>query len=210
MKLKPSGSNSSYDLSFSDNPELYNGVRTSGDGQYVLLFDPDRKVFVLHQVDSTFDMNLVKTPAARNTPKATKAAKAAPAKAEPKRKKAVTQAKKKPPVREPTPEEEDSDDGLTIEYPGAPSQQYHHQSTPTFQRHISEEISDEDEDEDAEGEEYEEKNQDVDYLKLPSPGNIAGGMSDEDMELDLEAELEQALKETAENDENESSESEEE
>ncbi len=44
-------------------------------------------------------------------------------------------------------------------------------------------------------------------MKLPSPANNnAGGMSDEDLELDLEAELEQALNE----DKAESSESEEE
>lgn len=132
-----------------------------------------------------------------------------------KRRKSVQAKKPKPPPREPTPEEEEeSDDGLTIEYPDAPnSNSYQHQSTASFQRDISEDISDEDEDEDAEGEEdeQEERNQDVDLFKLPSPvNNNASGMSDEDMELDLEAELEQALKETAENREDESDESEEE
>jgi hypothetical protein len=50
----------------------------------------------------------------------------------------------------------------------------------------------------------------VDHLQLPSPANNAGGMSDEEIELDLEAELEQALKETEDNGADESSESEEE
>ena len=133
------------------------------------------------------------------------------ASAEPKRRKAAEKPKKsKPPPREPTPEEEDeSDDGLTIEYPDGPpsSQPYKFQSTPVFQRNVSEEVSDED----AEGEEYEdERNQDVDHLKLPSPANNAGGMSDEDLEFDLEAELEEALKETAGTGAGESDESEEE
>lgn len=119
------------------------------------------------------------------------------AKVEPKRRKAVETSNKKPSTREPTPEEEEgSDDGLTIEYPDGPSssQPYKSQSTPVFQRDVSEDMSDED----AEGEEYEdERNQDVDHLKLPSPANNAGGMSDEELELDLEAELDKALKETA-------------
>jgi len=245
--IKPSKSDSNYDLSLQHDSEeySYHGARASGDGQYVLIFDPAKQHFVLHRIDSTFDMNLVDSPwedaaalqsqypqlagstsnsssdiperkPARTT-KATPTAKtskapaakapkaAPPPKAELKRRKPVP-AKKKAPVREPTPED-DSDDGLTIEYPDAPAaQQYQYQPTQSFQRDDSEEVSDED----AEGEEYEEeKNQDVDYLKLPSPGNNnAGGMSDEDIELDLEAELEQALKEEGGGDE--SSESEEE
>jgi hypothetical protein len=225
IQLQPSDSGPpSYDLSLSDNSEKYSyhGVRTSGDWQYVLIFDAPNKRFVLHRIDSTFDMNLVKAPweddastlrsqypqldsaaptKSETQPpqrKSSKPAKNATAvKAEPKRRKAAEKPKKsKPPPREPTPEEDESDDGLTIEYPDGPpsSQPYKSQSTPVFQRHISEDVSDED----AEGEEYEdERNQDVDHLKLPSPANNAGGMSDEDLELDLEAELEEALKETA-------------
>lgn len=209
-------------------------MRTSGDGQYVLIFEPANKRFVLHRVDSTFDMNLVKAPweddpstlrsqypqlaapakseaqpPQRRTSKSAK--NSTVAKAEPKRRKAAEKPKKsKPPPREPTPEEEgESDDVLTIEYPDGPSssQPYKFQSTPVFQRNVSEEVSDED----AEGEEYEdEMNQDIDHLKLPSPANNAGGMSDEDLELDLEAELEEALKETAGTGVGESDESEEE
>jgi hypothetical protein len=231
MQLQPSDADpTSYDLSFSDNSDKYsyNGVRTTGDGQYVLIFDPVKKCFVLHRIDSTFDMNLVSDPwtqdadtlrsqypqlepetksqstaPQRRSSKSSK--KAAAVKNDTKRQKPEKPKKPKPPVREPTPEEEESDDGLTVEYPGGPpAQQYHYQSTPIFQRSVSEEPSDEDED--AEGEEYEdERNLDVDHLKLPSPANNnSGGMSDEDIVLDLEAELEQALQE------HESSESEEE
>jgi RNA polymerase II transcription elongation factor len=205
-------------------------VRTSGDGQYVLIFDPVKKHFVLHRVDSTFDMNLVSAPWDQNASNLrsqypqldpeTKPAPPAPqrrpsksaknvvaAKTNTKRQKQEKPKKPKPPVREPTPVEEDSDDGLTVEYPdGPPAQQYHYQPTPVFRRNPSEDASDED----AEHESFEEElNQDVDHLKLPSPANNAGGMSDEEIELDLEAELEQALKET-ENGADESSESEEE
>jgi hypothetical protein len=200
----------------------YTGGRTSGDGQYVLIFDAPNKRFVLHRLDSTFDMNLVKAPwednastlrsqypqlettapptpetklPQRRTSKSAK--KAAPAKAEAKRRKSADKPKvPKPPPREPTPDEEESDDGLTIEYPDGPpsSQPWKSQSTPVFQQNVDEDVSDED----AEGEEYaDERNQDVDLLKLPSPSNNIGGMSDEDLELDLEAELEEALKETA-------------
>jgi hypothetical protein len=193
-----------------------------------------KKHFVLHRIDSTFDMNLISSPweqdasilrsqypqlepttkpeSAASQRRSTKPTKNATApKNDTKRKKSVQPKKPKPQVREPTPEEEEPDYCLTVEYPDAPSsQQYQYQSTPVFQRNVSEDISDEDED--AEGEDYEEeRNQDVDLLKLPSPANNnAGGVSDEDIELDLEAELEQALKETAEGGADESSESEEE
>jgi hypothetical protein len=237
LQLQPSSDSdpTSYDLSFSDNSEKYsyNGTRTSGDGEYVLIFDPDKKCFVLHRIDSTFNMNLVGAPwnedesnlrsqypqleaptkpqisaPQRKSSKSTKGASSA--KVEAKRRK-TEKAKKPKPAREPTPEEEESDDCLTVEYPdGPPAQQYQYNSTPVFQRNVSEEVSDEDSD--AEHEEYEEEhNQDVDLLKLPSPANHnAGGLSDEDIELDLEAELEQALKEEAGTGADESSESEEE
>ena len=202
----------------------------------MLIFDAPNKRFVLHRIDSTFDMNLVKAPweddasvlrsqyTQLDTPVPTKAATQAPhrrssksaknataMKAEPKRRKAAEKPKKsKPPPREPSPDEDDeSDDVLTFEYPDGPpnSKQNKSQSTPVFQQHISEDVSDED----AEGEEYDdERNQDVDHLKLPSPANNAGGMSDEDLELDLEAELEEALKEGAGTGAGESDESEEE
>ncbi|KAH6724578.1 putative neurogenic locus notch like protein 2 [Leptodontidium sp. MPI-SDFR-AT-0119] len=234
LHLRPSGSDpSSYDLSLKDDSDKYSyqGVRTSGSDQYVLIFDPEKKHFVLHQVDSTFDMNLTSAPWIQDAAKlrtqypqlpASKAQTSAPqrkvskglkktdpTKAAPPRRKVEKPKKPKPTpiVREPTPEEEESDDCLTIEYPEAPSN-YEYKSTPIFDRAVSEPS---DEDEDAEGEEIdeeEERNQDVDHLKLPSPANNnAGQMSEEDMELDLEAELEQALNA---NESDESDESEEE
>ena len=143
----------------------------------------------------------------RRPSKSAKNAAAAVAKATTKRQKQEKPKKPKPPVKEPTPEEEDSDDFLTVEYPdGAPSQQYHYQPTPVFRRNVSDDESDED----AEHESFEEeRNQDVDHLQLPSPANNVGGMSDEEIELDLEEELEKALNQT-ENGADESSESEEE
>lgn len=222
LQLQPSKSDGSdYGLSFSDDSGKYkyNGVQTSGDGQYVLIFNPEKKHFVLHRLDSTFDMNLVSAPWEKNAStlrsqypqiestgkprseipqqKPSKPSKNIPvAKPEPKRRKSV-QTKKKPPVREPTPEEDDdSDDGLTIEYPDAQSsRQYRPQPEVTSQQNASEE---EDDEEDAEGEFEEQRNQDVDPLTLLSPANPNTVMSDEDLELDLEAELEQALKETTE------------
>lgn len=40
----------------------FSGTRTIGDGQYVLYFDASRSVFVLDRLDSTFHMNLTRTP----------------------------------------------------------------------------------------------------------------------------------------------------
>ncbi|CAG8950061.1 hypothetical protein HYFRA_00008293 [Hymenoscyphus fraxineus] len=233
MHLDPSDNDpTNYDLSYRDGSDqyIYNGARTSSDGKYVLIFDPIKKHFVLHRVDSTFDMNLVSAPwadaadlreqytqidlpkskaAPAPKKKPTKATKAAAAKAEaPKRKKAEKVTKPKPPPRAPTPdeeEEEESDDGLTVEYPdGPPSQSFQYQSTPVFRREESEASE---EDSDAEGEEYEdERNHDVDPLKLPSPANNSGMRDEEPMDLDvdeLEAELEQALNSGNESDESE-------
>ncbi|QSZ36637.1 hypothetical protein DSL72_006518 [Monilinia vaccinii-corymbosi] len=226
-QLKPSSHSNSthYDLSLSDNNEeyTYTGVRTSGDGQYVLTFDPVRKVLVLDRIDSTFDMNLTSAPwtddaaqlqsqyeqleppakaiiedpqpkvSQKKAPKP-KATTATKAKAAP-RAKAEKAKKPKPPPREPTPEpEEESDDGLTVEYPdGQGAQQHYEYRAPVFQREPSEEISDEDEDMDNDG--IYEQNQDVDHLKLPSPVNNPTVISDEEaMDMeDLEADLQAEL-----------------
>lgn len=66
-KLKPSSSSSgtpSYDLSFTDDggKYAYSGTRSTKENQYALIFDPERKAFVLHRLDSTFNMNLTRTP----------------------------------------------------------------------------------------------------------------------------------------------------
>ncbi|KAH8662284.1 RNA polymerase II transcription elongation factor-domain-containing protein [Xylariales sp. PMI_506] len=56
-------SKSAFDLTYQDGGMYkYRGNRSSDDGQYVLVFDPSREVFVLHKVDSTFNMNLISTP----------------------------------------------------------------------------------------------------------------------------------------------------
>lgn len=62
--LKPSAKDGTYNLGFTDNGDkyTYNGVRTGSDGKYVLVFDPVRKAFVLHRLDSMFHMNVTRTP----------------------------------------------------------------------------------------------------------------------------------------------------
>lgn len=54
----------SFSLGFEDKGDqyTYSGVRTTKDGNYVLIFDPSREVFVLHRLDSLFHMNLTSTP----------------------------------------------------------------------------------------------------------------------------------------------------
>ncbi|KAI1079587.1 RNA polymerase II transcription elongation factor-domain-containing protein [Whalleya microplaca] len=72
-RIKPTTSSKkgvpSYDLSFQDDGGRYQykGTRGAEDSQYVLIFDPGREVFVLHKVDSMFNMNLVQTPSNDNT-----------------------------------------------------------------------------------------------------------------------------------------------
>ncbi|KAM7205590.1 hypothetical protein V8F33_000916 [Rhypophila sp. PSN 637] len=63
-RLKPSAKGGVFNLGFDDqgNKYQYSGTRTSEDGKYVLIFDPARKAFILHRVDSLFHMNLTKTP----------------------------------------------------------------------------------------------------------------------------------------------------
>lgn len=64
-KLKPSPSDDdSFNLSFYENggKYAYNGTRSAKENQYVLIFDPERKAFVLHRMDSMFHMNLARTP----------------------------------------------------------------------------------------------------------------------------------------------------
>ncbi|KAG8168096.1 hypothetical protein KVR01_003785 [Diaporthe batatas] len=63
--LKPSPSqDDTFNLSFYENggKYAYNGTRSAKENQYVLIFDPERKAFVLHRVDSMFHMNLACTP----------------------------------------------------------------------------------------------------------------------------------------------------
>ncbi|KAI9744501.1 MAG: hypothetical protein M1818_002030 [Claussenomyces sp. TS43310] len=258
-QLNPSsGNDGNFSLSFSDGDEQYRyaGSRNSGDGQYVLIFDPAEKHFVLHQMDSSFDMNLINAPwdhdadslrstyeqlgavpktapgrrknAAASKGGAKDKATSASASANPagveasseKRRKVEKQQKKKPPPREPTPdaEDEDSDDGLTIEYPGGPPPPrfQSHNVTPLYQTREPSPRGytdvDAEEDEDRDKDEGQETNRDVDLLALPSP--MASGdqktEEEDDAELDLEAELELALEKETGGAAEESSESEEE
>ncbi|OTA93427.1 hypothetical protein M434DRAFT_303912 [Hypoxylon sp. CO27-5] len=71
IKQAPTSSKKSvpaYDLSFQDDGGRYQykGTRGVEDNQYVLIFDAAREVFVLHKVDSMFNMNLVQTPSNDN------------------------------------------------------------------------------------------------------------------------------------------------
>jgi RNA polymerase II transcription elongation factor len=246
-ELKPAvhGDAAQYDLSFSDGSGKYEyqGIRNSGDGQYALVFDPVKKHFVLHQVDSTFDMNLTSTPwnqdptslretysqiQTQSSPKLRrkssqtkpKTAQSSRTSADAKRRKVEKAKKAKSPPKEPTPdaEDEDSDDGLTIEYPGgAPPPRYQSHPSPLPFRREQEEPSEES-DADAEDEEHDdnERNMDVDILELPSPAaNIRTSVVEDEEEEDeleqaLAAELEEALEKHTGPKADESSESEEE
>lgn len=106
-------------------------------------------------------------------------------------------------VKEPTPdaEDEESDDGLTIEYPGGkPPRSIAGLPVTNFIPPIT--ISDDESEEDAEYEEdlEESQNQDVQHFRLPSPA-ANGGEEDVEMEGEdddlLAKELEQALLEQA-------------
>lgn len=63
-RLKQSNKDGTFNLGLDDNGSkyAYNGVRTTKDGNYVLIFDPERQVFVLHRLDSLFHMNVTRTP----------------------------------------------------------------------------------------------------------------------------------------------------
>lgn len=65
-RLKPStsGSKTDFELSFQEDGGTYGyaGTRSTDSGQYVLYFDPEKKAFILDRVDSTFNMNLTRTP----------------------------------------------------------------------------------------------------------------------------------------------------
>ncbi|KAK7743997.1 hypothetical protein SLS62_010358 [Diatrype stigma] len=141
-RVKPTPSakkGTSYDLSFLDNGEryTYQGSRRTKDGQYVLIFDSTREVFILHKVDSMFNMNLIRTPtntdanslrreypqldggAAAVEDKPTKTQKRGAAAKEKQEKNSLPMPQKKPPAEKPAPppkktipqdDDEESDD----------------------------------------------------------------------------------------------------
>ncbi|ROT34757.1 hypothetical protein SODALDRAFT_321414 [Sodiomyces alkalinus F11] len=65
--LKPAtpGNESNFQLSLEDSDGgkySYSGTRTTDKSQYVLYFDAAKKAFILDRIDSTFHMNLTRTP----------------------------------------------------------------------------------------------------------------------------------------------------
>lgn len=189
----------------------YEGVRDTKDSQFILIFVPEEQHFVLHQVDSSFDMNLVETPREKDAailaseyeqigggskpkPNRRKASTVKTTKKATEKTRVADKPKKKASKREPTPEpeDEDMDDGLTIEYPDGPPPSRFQRSSPLYRRRESSVESDADGD--YEDDETEQRNKDVEDLSLPSPVKAQHGKEDEDDdELDLEAELEMAL-----------------
>lgn len=64
MQPAEDASSNSYNLAFTEESDefAYQGIRQPGEGQYVLIFSPEQEAFILHQVDSTFNMNVISTP----------------------------------------------------------------------------------------------------------------------------------------------------
>ncbi|KAI0147524.1 RNA polymerase II transcription elongation factor-domain-containing protein [Xylariaceae sp. FL1272] len=201
-RIKPSGQSapdSSYDLNFLDDGGryTYQGTRGQEGNQYVLVFDPEREVFVLHRVDSMFNMNLTRTPNNSDAaslrqehrqldahkssakPQATKPKKAAPKPAP---------AKKAPPPPKPAPkkkppkdsdEESSDDDLLTIEDPGGAAPASNRDFSPGFiekPRRFSEFVQQREEESeegerDADGEDEDDDDDAFEHFTLPSPIN---------------------------------------
>ncbi|TQS37430.1 hypothetical protein Golomagni_02096 [Golovinomyces magnicellulatus] len=189
-----------FNISFSDHPDKlsYHGGRAVDETQFILIFDAAKENFVLHRLDSNFDMTPSKSSGdsseSDDKNSSTTRQKKPPRESNKEsmidgtasRRNSDKPKKREKPVREPTPEEEDSDDGLTIEYPGGQGQIDDNSHTLSYQRQIAE-SSERDGDVSHDEDEIED-------LKLPSPAhNPMVDMSDEDMEMALEAELEQEL-----------------
>lgn len=217
-QLKPSvDDDSAFQLSINEGDDhyKYEGPRHAKEDQYVLIFDPEKRHFVLHQVDSSFDMNLIETPEENNAailaseyeqigggsgpkPRRKSAMQNKIAEKTTEKRRKVEKPKKTAAKRDPTPdaEDEDSDDGLTIEYPDGPPPPRFQHSTPLYRAREPSTDSDADADADFEEDEPEEHDRDVEELNLHSPaknGEPAEVDDDAEEELDLEAELELAL-----------------
>ncbi|KAF3019877.1 hypothetical protein E8E14_013761 [Neopestalotiopsis sp. 37M] len=183
-----------FDMLYGDkgNIHKYRGNRTSNENQYVLIFDPNREVFVLHKVDSTFNMNLIQTPDNKNADnlkkqyphlpnstaessttktkakagggaKGTKAQKAAP----PKPSKPAAPEKRK----NGSDDEEDSDDGDVLEIDFGDTAAPNRDFSPAFPpRRFSEfAAQNEEEEDDADGEDEDEEMSEQEHFPLPSP-----------------------------------------
>lgn len=206
----------SYNLSLTQDGQQYGytGTRNRSESDYVLLFDADKKHYVLHRLDSSFDMNLAATPwtddaAALRTQYAqlgsptshpspaisagvsstsTSTSTSTSRKSVNQR----TRAKKptKAPLRDPSPDKDDesSDDGLQIEYPGGPppARKPAVFSTPVFHAPVSDAESADEDGEDGHG----DLHGDADLQRQTSPH---GDGSDVEIEADLEADLEAEL-----------------
>lgn len=214
-------------LSHLNNPEKlsYSGKRTVEENQFVLIFDPDKEHFILHRLDSNFDLMPIspssdsqeissKTQSSIRQKRSSKdTIKVSDSNKESSRRKIEKAKTVQKTIRELTPEE-DFDDGLTIEYPGGQSQdQFNAYSSPIpiYHREMRESCERDDEvlqDDDG------FLDHDFNNNKEFSPPNEPPAeISDEDIEMALEAELEQELlKDSAGQtvDDNESDESEEE
>ncbi|KAI4596055.1 hypothetical protein KJ359_006347 [Pestalotiopsis sp. 9143b] len=193
-KLRPNVTfKGSYDLLYGEkgNIHKYRGNRTSNENQYVLIFDPKREVFVLHKVDSTFNMNLTQTPENKNAESLKKeyphlpnsGAEGSTTKAKGKAGASQgTKAQKKAPPKPSKPaapekrknasddeEESDNNDVLEIDFgdTAAPNRDF----SPAFPpRRFSEfNAHDEEDDEDADGEEEDEEMSEQEHFPLPSP-----------------------------------------
>ncbi|KFY57715.1 hypothetical protein V497_05357 [Pseudogymnoascus sp. VKM F-4516 (FW-969)] len=218
--LKPSTSDQhKYNLTMSSpsSTSFYHGARSSGApkkaARYVLVWDATRGGWELRPVDSVFDMGFVRSAAAEGegggavqdespvkaAPKGRRKSLVAP-KEEVKRQKTVGRGR-----RESVSDESESDDGLTIEYPGgrAPKRPFGlGLGTPLGGREergigrVDMDV-DMDADADADADEDGDGDGDVEVLDLGSPaqGGVEEEESDEEREeeVDLEAELEREL-----------------
>lgn len=206
-------------MSTATSTSFYHGARSSGApkkaARYVLVWDASRAGWELRPVDSVFDMEFVRSSGAEGeeggraqdespvkvVPKGRRKSVAAP-KEEVKRQKTAGRGR-----RERSLSESESDDGLTIEYPGgrAPKRPFGlGLGTPLGgreERGIEPMDMDMDVDADADGDGDGDGDGDVEVLDLGSPAQ--GGMEEEESEedreedreeeVDLEAELEREL-----------------
>jgi hypothetical protein len=174
----------------------YRGNRTNGDSQYVLIFDPKREVFVLHKVDSTFNMNLTQTPDNKNADslkkeyphlknsgadissskakggaasQATKGQKKGGSKPSKPSKPAAAPKERKAGTDDDEEESDNDDGGLEIDFgdSSAPNRDF----SPAFPpRRFSEfAAQNEEEEDDADGEDEDEEMSEQEHFPLPSP-----------------------------------------
>jgi len=225
LSLRPTSDSSSFELSYTNQSDRYEyaGSRTSGDGQYVLIFDKIAQHFVLHRVDSTFDMNLISAPWEHDAeelrsqyPQLDPQPKANPAPTiPPSVPKKVTKAPKLAVAPRSVPTAKAAPKRTKVEKPKKKTKE------PTPEPEVDDDSDDgltieypggkppdkyfsstpvfhrapseSEEDEEDRTLRVEDRNQDVDMLQLPSPAGNGGERSEEEMEQDLEAELEAEL-----------------